>query len=188
MIMERKPLVVVPGLVRRDVIAYLQEYVDVRQWTEKTKMPREVLKEWLREADGLWSINSISVDADLVKDAPNLKVIAQASVGYDNVKIDEINIKQASRLAMKIAISNIKDSSGNKVSGDFLITDAEKVDVDIPQLNLIHGDELSYVVSCASIIAKEYRDNMFVEYEEKYPNNSTTIVFLYIIRYDGAKY
>ena len=101
--------------------------------------------------------------------------ILEECVGYgigivDNVKIDEINIKQASRLAMKIAISNIKDSSGNKVSGDFLITDAEKVDVDIPQLNLIHGDELSYVVSCASIIAKEYRDNMFEEYEEKYPN------------------
>ena len=90
MIMERKPLVVVPGLVRRDAIAYLQEHVDVRQWTEKTKMPRVVLKEWLRDADGLWSINSISVDADLVKDAPNLKVIAQASVGYDNVKIDEL--------------------------------------------------------------------------------------------------
>ena len=99
--------------------------------------------------------------------------ILEECVGYgigivDNVKIDEINIKQASRLAMKIAISNIKDSSGNKVLGDFLITDAENVD--IPQLNLIHGDELSYVVSCASIIAKEYRDNMFVEYEEKYPN------------------
>ena len=90
MIMECKPLVVVPGLVRRDAIEYLKEHVDVRQWTEKTKMPREVLKEWLRDADGLWSINSISVDADLVKDAPNLKVIAQASVGYDNVKIDEL--------------------------------------------------------------------------------------------------
>ena len=45
MIMERKPLVVVPGLVRRDAIAYLQEHVDVRQWTEKTKMPREVFYE-----------------------------------------------------------------------------------------------------------------------------------------------
>lgn len=101
--------------------------------------------------------------------------ILEDCVGYgigivDNVKIDEINIKQASRLAMKIAISNIKDLDGNKVLGDFLITDAEKVDVDIPQINLIHGDELSYVVSCASIIAKEYRDSMFVEYEKKYPN------------------
>lgn len=101
--------------------------------------------------------------------------ILEECVGYgigvvDNVKIDEINIKQASRLAMKIAISNIKDLDGNKVSGDFLITDAEKVDVDIPQINLIHGDELSYVVSCASIIAKEYRDSMFAKYEKKYPN------------------
>ena len=76
--MERKPLVVVPGLVRRDAIEYLKEHVDVRQWTEKTKMPREVLKEWLRDADGLWSINSISVDADLVKEGLKLKWMPRA--------------------------------------------------------------------------------------------------------------
>lgn len=100
--------------------------------------------------------------------------ILKESVGYgigivDNGKIDEINIKQASRLAMKIAISNIKNDKGENIQGDFLITDAEKVDVALPQLNLIHGDELSYVVSCASIIAKEYRDNLFVKYDELYP-------------------
>lgn len=100
--------------------------------------------------------------------------ILNDSIGYgigivDNETIDKINIKQASRLAMKIAIENIKDKDGNEVKGDFLITDAEKVDVDIPQLNLIHGDEISYVVSCASIIAKEFRDNMFIEYEKLYP-------------------
>lgn len=88
----------------------------------------------------------------------------------NNEIIDEINIKQASRLAMKTAIENIKDENGDRILGDFLITDAEKVDVDLPQLNLIHGDELSYVVSCASIIAKEFRDNLFVEYDELYPN------------------
>lgn len=102
------------------------------------------------------------------------KILSEC-VGYgigivDNEKIDEINIKQASRLAMKNAILNLKDLNGNKIYGDFLITDAEKVDVDIPQINLIHGDEISYVVSCASIIAKEFRDYMFVEYDEKYPN------------------
>ena len=70
---------------------------------------------------------------------------------------------------MKIAISNIKNDKGENIQGDFLITDAEKVDVALPQLNLIHGDELSYVVSCASIIAKEYRDNLFVKYDELYP-------------------
>lgn len=88
----------------------------------------------------------------------------------NNEIIDEINIKQASRLAMKTAIENIKDENGNRILGDFLITDAEKVDVDLPQLNLIHGDELSYVVSCALIIAKEFRDNLFVEYDKLYPN------------------
>lgn len=88
----------------------------------------------------------------------------------NNEIIDEINIKQASRLAMKTAIENIKDKNGNKVLGEFLITDAEKVDVDLPQLNLIHGDELSYVVSCASIIAKEFRDSLFIEYDKLYPN------------------
>ena len=88
-----KPIVVVPGLVRKDVIAYLSEHVTVRQWTEKEKMPKEVLKEWLREADGLWSINHFIVDEDLVKDAPNLKVIAQASVGYDNIDIDALTAR-----------------------------------------------------------------------------------------------
>lgn len=88
--MEKKPLVVVNGLVRKDAISYLAEHVDVKQWTEKTVMPRETLKEWLKEADGLWAIRPLDVDGDLVKDAPNLKVIAQASVGYDNVKVDEL--------------------------------------------------------------------------------------------------
>ena len=88
--MEKKPLVVVNGLVRKDAIAYLKEHVDVRQWTEKTVMPREVLKEWLIDADGLWCVRPLDVDGDLVKNAPNLKVIAQAAVGYDNVNIDEL--------------------------------------------------------------------------------------------------
>ena len=88
-----KPVVVVPGLVRKDAVAYLSEHVTVRQWTEKEKMPKELLKEWLREADGLWSINHFTVDEDLVKDAPNLKVIAQASVGYDNIDIDALTAR-----------------------------------------------------------------------------------------------
>ena len=40
-----KPIVVVPGLVRKDVVAYLSEHVTVRQWTEKEKMPKELLKD-----------------------------------------------------------------------------------------------------------------------------------------------
>ena len=89
-----KPVVVVPGLVRKDALVYLGEHVTIKQWTEKTPMPRETLKEWLKEADALWSINTVKVDADLIADAPNLKVIAQASVGYDNVTVDDLTARQ----------------------------------------------------------------------------------------------
>lgn len=89
-----KPVVVVPGLVRKDALAYLGEHVTIKQWTEKTPMPRETLKEWLKEADALWSINTVKVDADLIADTPNLKVIAQASVGYDNVTVDDLTARQ----------------------------------------------------------------------------------------------
>lgn len=86
----KKPLVVVPGLVRKDALAYLSEHVEIKQWTETTPMPRETLKEWLRDADGLWSINTFTIDEDLLKDAKNLKVVAQASVGYDNIKVADL--------------------------------------------------------------------------------------------------
>ena len=38
----KKPVVVVPGLVRKDAVSYLSEHVTVRQWTEKEKMPKEL--------------------------------------------------------------------------------------------------------------------------------------------------
>ncbi len=85
-----KPVVVVPGLVRKDAIAYLSEHCEVRQWTEKTPMPRETLKEWLVDADGLWSMGNFRIDADLLANATKLKVVAQASVGYDNVVIEDL--------------------------------------------------------------------------------------------------
>ena len=88
-----KPVVVVPGLVRKDALAYLSEHVRVRQWTKKEKMPKDLLKEWLRDADGLWSINHFTVDEDLISQAPHLKVIAQASVGYDNVDVDALTTR-----------------------------------------------------------------------------------------------
>lgn len=88
-----KPIVIVPGLIRKDVIAFLGEHCEVRQWTEKTPMPIETLKDWLSDADGLWNINRIKVDKDLIADASNLKVVAQASVGYDNVTIEDLTAK-----------------------------------------------------------------------------------------------
>ena len=52
------------------------------------------IKRMAQGADALWSINTVKVDADLIADAPNLKVIAQASVGYDNVTVDDLTARQ----------------------------------------------------------------------------------------------
>ncbi|MDY3973434.1 D-glycerate dehydrogenase [uncultured Veillonella sp.] len=97
-----KPVVVVPGFARKDALAYLGEHVTIKQWEQSGVMPRDLLKEWLKEADALWSVNGVKVDADLVADAPNLKVIAQASVGYDNVNIEDLT-------AAKIPYGNTPD-------------------------------------------------------------------------------
>ncbi|AFS78625.1 ribonuclease HII [Gottschalkia acidurici 9a] len=87
----------------------------------------------------------------------------------DAKTIDEINIKKATLLAMKKAIGNIKDKDGNKIEPDYLLIDAEKLDVDIPQENIIKGDEKCYGIASASIIAKVYRDRLCGEWDKDYP-------------------
>ncbi len=89
---DKKAVVVVPGLIRKDAVAYLSKFCEVRQWTESTSMPRELLKEWLKGADALWSVTN-EVDADLIRDAKNLKVVAQASVGYDNINVEDLTAR-----------------------------------------------------------------------------------------------
>ena len=59
----------------------------MRQWTEKTVMPQWDLKGMARWCGWFVVLLPLDVDGDLVKNAPNLKVIAQAAVGYDNVKL-----------------------------------------------------------------------------------------------------
>lgn len=87
----------------------------------------------------------------------------------DEKVIDEINIKQATRLAMRTAVSDLKDKSGNIVRPDVVMIDAENIDMDIEQVSIIKGDELIYEISCASIVAKVLRDSYFIEFDKKYP-------------------
>lgn len=82
--------------------------------------------------------------------------------------IDEINIKESTRLAMKEAVKNLKDIEGNKIVADYLLIDAEKIDLDIPYESIIKGDEKSYGIACASIVAKVYRDNLCIEWDKTY--------------------
>ncbi|MDF2676746.1 MAG: rnhB [Bacillota bacterium] len=83
--------------------------------------------------------------------------------------VDEVNIKNATKLAMKKAIENLLDKNGNKIIPDHLLIDAEKLDLPIPQLNIIKGDEKCHGIAAASIIAKVYRDRQMEELDKKYP-------------------
>ncbi|WP_404591205.1 ribonuclease HII [Paenibacillus sp. RC73] len=92
------------------------------------------------------------------------KAIA-VGVGYVDARtIDAINIKQAARLAMKQAVEALH------ISPDYLLVDAEKVDLPISQLSIIKGDANSQSIAAASIIAKVTRDRLCKgEWDAKYP-------------------
>ena len=80
----------------------------------------------------------------------------------DNNKIDEINILEASRLAMNEAVSKLK------VKPDFIITDA----MDLHKENvlpIIKGDAKSITIAAASVIAKVTRDHIMYDLDKKYP-------------------
>ena len=81
----------------------------------------------------------------------------------DNQKIDEINILEASRLAMKIAVNNLK------IKPDVILTDAMKLDMGIEEEDIIKGDLKSITISAASVVAKVTRDKMMEELHNKYP-------------------
>lgn len=82
--------------------------------------------------------------------------------------IDEINIKEATRLAMKEAVLNLKDKSGHDIKPSYLLIDAENIPIDIPQKSIIKGDEKSHGIQCASIVAKVYRDRLCNKWDEEY--------------------
>lgn len=82
----------------------------------------------------------------------------------DVLEIDRINILEASRKAMYIALSNLD------VEPEYILSDAMSLnDIDIPSRPIIHGDALSLSIAAASVIAKVTRDHMMYELDQKYP-------------------
>lgn len=84
--------------------------------------------------------------------------------------IDKINIKNATRLAMKKAIMSIRDKEDNNIVPDFILIDAEEVDLPIPQRSIVKGDNLSHGIAAASIVAKVLRDRLCQRWHLDYPN------------------
>jgi len=101
---------------------------------------RETLAERIRERAAAWAVAAV-----------------------DAATIDRINIYEASRLAMKIAVEQLIPAA------DFLLVDAVPLNVSLPQQALIQGDERCHAIAAASIIAKVYRDQMMREWDKFYP-------------------
>ncbi|BBI34461.1 ribonuclease HII [Cohnella abietis] len=122
---------VVAAAVILPVGLVLEEVNDSKQLSEKK---RDRLYDQIVEEAVAWSVARI-----------------EASV------IDSINIRQASRLAMKQAIE------GLSVAPEHLLVDAENVDLATEQTAIIKGDSLSQSIAAASILAKVTRDRLCVE-------------------------
>jgi ribonuclease HII len=101
---------------------------------------REILTERIRERAVAWSVAAV-----------------------DAAAIDRINIYNASRLAMKMAVERLSPAA------DFLLTDAVPLELAIPQRPLIHGDARCHAIAAASIIAKVERDACLRVWDEIYP-------------------
>lgn len=77
--------------------------------------------------------------------------------------IDEINIYEATKIAMKEALSDLS------VTPNHVLIDAMKLDINIPSTSIIKGDAKSESIAAASIIAKVTRDHMLDEMDKEYP-------------------
>ncbi len=84
----------------------------------------------------------------------------------DNEVIDQVNIYEATKLAM---VEAIKDASKRGLVPDYLLIDAMTLDLDIPQKSIIKGDANSLSIAAASIVAKVRRDKMLADFDKKFP-------------------
>ena len=81
----------------------------------------------------------------------------------DNHVIDQVNIYEATKLAMKEAISKLD------LQPEHLLIDAMKLDLPITQTSIIKGDANSLSIAAASIIAKVTRDKIMANYDKEFP-------------------
>lgn len=81
----------------------------------------------------------------------------------DNHVIDQVNIYEATKLAMMEAIGQLEPQPQH------LLIDAMRLDLPIPQTSIIKGDANSLSIAAASIVAKVTRDQMMEEFDKEYP-------------------
>ena len=79
-------------------------------------------------------------------------------------EIDRINILEATKRAMRLAVETLEPKA------DFLLIDAVRLkDLSMPQRSIIKGDSISASIAAASVLAKTFRDGLMREYDSLYP-------------------
>ena len=89
---------------------------------------------------------------------------AWAIAAVDAATIDCINICQASRMAMQLAVKRLDPAP------DFLLIDAVPLEIRMPQRAIVHGDAQCHSIAAASILAKVHRDKLMQMWHEVYPD------------------
>jgi ribonuclease HII len=100
---------------------------------------------------------------ELLADRIRQRAVAWAVAAADVYEIDRINIYQASRVAMTRAIQKLSPAC------DYLLIDAVRVDMDLPQESIIHGDAQVQCIAAASILAKTCRDECMRQWDAVFP-------------------
>ena len=91
-------------------------------------------------------------------------IILGSSIKIDKVEIDDINILQATFLAMRRAVEMLASKP------DLLLIDGNRTcDFGIPAKTVVHGDSLSASIAAASVLAKVTRDDYMLQQAEIYP-------------------
>lgn len=94
--------------------------------------------------------------------------LAFSVVARDRTSIDDVNILQATRAAMKEAVENVLGQLEEPAERVY-VDGNQYIDVDTPQSAVIKGDGRSYAIAAASILAKVSRDRLMVDLHEAWP-------------------
>ncbi len=88
--------------------------------------------------------------------------LAWAIVSVGHARIEILNIREATRLAMSLAVA--------RIDADLVLVDGNvPIETTIPQRTVVKGDQLHVEISAASILAKVFRDDLMCRLDEKYP-------------------
>lgn len=121
--------------------------------------PEKPVPEGLNDSKKLTALQRERIAEELKNSA-----VAFAIGAVEADEIDRINILEATRKAMSLAIAALP------LPADFLLIDALQLrDILTPQKAIIKGDSISYSIAAASVIAKTYRDDLMRRYDADYP-------------------